>query len=115
MKSNYTVYMLTGLSLLLIAVAIYFHNGYIDLINGYIYNDTAIPSAFSEDKLYFMNKKLSLKNRTIYGLCFFSILLLYYNRGTKNISLKRLLFVQCIVVILALLFWIIRPKGLMIY
>jgi len=115
MKSNYRRYVLGGLSLLFIVAAIYFHNGYFDLVNGYIYNDTAIPSQFTRDKLYFMNKKLALKNRTIYGLCFFSFLLLFFNRNVANKQLRVLLFIQCLVVVLALLFWIIRPKGLMLY
>jgi len=115
MKSNYISYILVGLSLLFIVAAIYFHNGYFDLVNGYIYNDAAIPSSFTQDKLYFMNKKLALKNRTIYGLCFFSFLLFFFNRNVGNKQLKMLLSFQFLIVVLALLFWIIRPKGLMIY
>ncbi len=115
MRKNYVNYTLAGLSILLIVAAIYFHNGYFDLVNQYIYNDAAIPPAFSKDKFYFMNKKLALKNRTIYLLCFLSTLLFYYNRNISNKQLRRLLFVQCIVVILALLLWIIRPKGFLLY
>ncbi|MFK7984262.1 MAG: hypothetical protein AB8G86_30090 [Saprospiraceae bacterium] len=115
MKNNYTPYILVVLSLLFIAAAIYFHNGYFDLVNRYIYNDAAIPSAFKADKFYFMNKKLALKNRTIYGLCFFSTLLFLFNRNITHKQLRILLFLQCLVVGIALLFWLILPKGGLIY
>jgi len=115
MKSNYLTYLLFGLSLLFIAAAIYFHNGYFHFINEHIYSNLTIPSAFSSDKLYFMNKKLALKNRTIYGLCLLSVLLFFYNRNIANKQLRILLFIQCIIVTMALLFWIIRPKGVLIY
>jgi len=108
-------YLLVGLSLLFIAAAVYFHNGYFDLVNSYIYNDAGIPSQFKEDKLYFMNKKLALKNRTIYGLCLCSFLLFFFNRKVANKKLKSLLFAQFLVVVMALLFWMIRPKMLMLY
>lgn len=115
MKSNYRRYLLVILSLLFIVAATYFHNGYFDLVNGYIYNDEAIPAPFTKDKLYFMNKKLALKNKTIYGLCLLSFLLFFFNQNDSNKQLKALLFIQWIVVVIALLFWIIPPKGLMIY
>lgn len=115
MKNNFTFYTLGGLSLLFIATAIYFHNGYFDLVNDYIYRDSTIPAEFIQDKLYFMNKKLALKNRTIYGLFVLSLIVYFYNRKITHKWLKLLLFIQFLIVTTALFLWIVRPKGFMIY
>jgi len=115
MKNKYLTNILVGLSLLLMAAAIYFHNGYFHFVNEYIYSDSSIPAEFAKDKFYFMNKKLALKNRTIYGLCFLSVFLFFYNRKIANKQLSILLLIQCLVVVMALFFWIIRPNTGLIY
>lgn len=114
-KNNYTGYLLMIICFLTIGAAIYFHNGYFDLVNGYIYSDADIPTEFKEDNLYFMNKKLAFKNRTIYGLLIFSLILFFSNRQTHHKWLRMLIFLQLLVVFFALCFWLIRPIGTIIY
>lgn len=114
-KNKYTGYLLTITCFLTIGAAIYFHNGYFNLVNEYIYSDAAIPAEFKQDTLYFMNKKLAFKNRTICGIFIFSLILLFSNRKIYDKWLKILLFIQFLVVFFSLFLWIVRPIGIIVY
>lgn len=114
-KNNYTGYLLMTICFLFIGAAIYFHNGYFNLVNEYIYIDADIPAEFKQDNLYFMNKKLAFKNRTICGLFICSLILLFSNRKIHDKWLKILLFIQFLVVFFSLFLWIVRPIGIIVY
>lgn len=114
MKNNQLNKSLFLLSTCLILAAFYFHNGYFKLVNEVIFSDAAIPLEYQQDKLYFMAEKLKWKQYSIYSLWLISLILLVYNWLIPNPDklIRAIIYIQFICCFIALIFWIIIPKGM---
>ncbi len=103
------------LSVLFIIAGIYFHYGFLDLVNDYIYSDDKIPTEFKGYDYYFMNEKLNLKNNSAAILFVLSIILLVIGFLDKksNKIVKGILIIQLIVVFFSIFRWLMLPAGIL--